>query len=256
VRRLWLVAVMVVAELACAPAAPSKDRMKESTLKGMDTSSRVRLAQSYYENGRPAEALSLTRETVELDPRNAGLRNFYGQLLFLTEDLPAAERELKEALAIDPSLTDAHNNLGAVYDRDGRKTEAEAEFRTVLADRTYPTPEKAHLNLGVLYDGQGRSQDAIAELRRAVEVNPRFYQGHYELAGMLERAGKLQEAAQLYEVAAPAYRNFAPYHYRLGLTYFKLDDRMRAREHLDRVIELSPGSESAAKASEILELLR
>lgn len=258
-RRHWVVVLTAVAALACAPAVPTKDtkdRMRENTLKGMDTASRVRLAQSYFENGRSKEALDLLEETATLDPENAGLRNFYGQLLFLTGDLEGAERELRKALVIDPNLTDAHNNLGAVYDRQGRKSEAETEFREVLADRTYPTPEKAYLNLGILYDGQGRSQDAIAELRRAVEINPRFHQGHYELAGMLERSGKLQEAAQLYEVAAPAYRNFAPYHYRLGLTYFKLGDRLKAREHLNRVLELAPGSESAAKANEILDLLR
>ena len=168
---------------------------------------------------------------------------------------PDAERSLRAALEIDPYMTDAHNNLGVVYDKMGDKVRAEESFQAALADHNYPTPEKVHLNLGLLYESQGRREEAITELRRSVAIDTLFYQGHYELAGLLEKEGKLTEAAELYEVAAPFYRTSAEYHLRLGLTYFRLENRIRAREHFNRVREISPGSETAAQAAEYLAMM-
>jgi tetratricopeptide (TPR) repeat protein len=152
-------------------------------------------------------------------------------------------------------MTDARNNLGALYDATGRKAEAEQEYKKALADAAYPTPEKVHLNLGTLYESQGRSEEAIASFRRAVEINPKYYQGHYKLASALDKAGKLDEALREYEVAAPDYKADGEYHYRLGLAYMKDQQTGKAREHLSRCQELAPGSENASRALDLLKML-
>lgn len=221
----------------------------------LDTPGKIRVAQSYYQNGRAAQALTIMQEAIASDPGSAAARNYTGQLLLLMDRLPEAEEMLRSALVADPYMTDVHNNLGAVYDRMGDPNRAEQEFLAVLEDPTYPTPERAYLNLGKLYESQGRRQEAITMMRRSVEANTGFHQGHYELAGLLEKDGRLEEAAQLYEVAAPTFRGSATYHLRLGLTYFRLGRKVEARRQFEQVRELSPGSESAAKAAEYLELL-
>jgi len=45
------------------------------------------------------------------------------------------------------------------------------------------------------------------------------------------------------------------FHYRLGFAYFRLNDPAKARVHLARVVDLAPGSESAAKSSDLLKLI-
>jgi len=119
----------------------------------------------------------------------------------------------------------------------------------------YPTPEKVHLNLGLLYLSQGRQDEAIAEFRRGVEINPKFWRGHYELASALDKAGRLDEAISEYEVAVPDYKGNAEYHYRLGLAYMKDQQAPKAREHLSRCQELAPGSENASKALDLLKMI-
>ena len=57
-------------------------------------------------------------------------------------------------------------------------------------------------------------------------------------------------------MAAPDYAASADYHYRLGFTYLRLGNKPKAAEHLKRVIVLSPGSENAAKAQELLAMVR
>ena len=168
----------------------------------------------------------------------------------------AAEAAFRKALTIDPELADAHNNLGALYDRTGRKDESEREYREALMVPAYPTPEKVHLNLGLLYTSQGRDDEAIREFRKAVELVPKYYQAHFELAAMLDKTGRIDEAVREYEVAAPGFGTSGDYFYRLGFGYFRLGDRFKARENLARAIEISPGSEAAAKSDDLLKVMR
>jgi type IV pilus biogenesis/stability protein PilW len=216
----------------------------------------VRTAESYYTAGRVSEALAFLEAAMEAAPARADLRNYYGQMSFVAGRLEQAETALRRALELDPYLADAHNNLGAVLDRIGRKDEAEAEFRKALEDPTYTTPEKARLNIGLLYASQGRDDEAILELRRAVEANPKFYRGHFELASLLDKTGRAEEAVRIYGVAAPQYKNDGEYHYRLGFLYFRMNQPEQARAHLMRVLDVAPGSENAAKAGDLLKLIR
>jgi type IV pilus biogenesis/stability protein PilW len=221
-----------------------------------DAASKIRVAEAYLRVGRYQDALDTVNQAIALQPQNGGLRNFLGQSYFLAGRFDQAEAAFRKALELDPYLSDAHNNLGALYDRTGRKEQAEKEFQKALADPGYATPEKAHLNLGRLYASQGRQDDALRSMRRAVEINPRFSQGHFELASHLDQIGKLEEAVREYEVAAPDYRGTGDFQYRLGFAYFRLGDREKAKEHLARVLEVSPGSDNAAKAGELLKMIR
>jgi tetratricopeptide (TPR) repeat protein len=110
--------------------------------------------------------------------------------------------------------------------------------------------------LGKLYAKQGRLDEAEEQLRRSVGVNPKFYTGHFELAGILEQRGNLSEAVREYRVAEPGFRASADYQYRLGFAYFRLNEPIEAREHLTRAIEMAPGSPVAQKADELLAMMR
>ncbi len=243
-----VIAVVATASACGAPKTKPKDPATE-------TANNIRLAESYFNAGKVNEALGILDKAVASQPNNAALRNYYGQLSFLAGRNAEAEQAFTKALELDPRLTDARNNLGALYDATGRKDRAEQELNKVLEDGTYPSPEKAHLNLGILYLSQGRQDEAISHLRRAVEINPKFYRGHYELASALDKSGRLEEAAREYEVAGPDYKNNGEYHYRIGLAYMKLNESTKAREHFLRCQELSPGSESASKALDLMKMI-
>ena len=221
----------------------------------LNPSQKVRQAQSLMNAGKFNEALAALQEAIDAEPDNALMRNFQGQMLFIAGRYDDAEPALRKALELDPHLTDVHNNLGALYDAQGLKTEAEAQYRLALADPAYRTPEKTYLNLGVLYSSQLRDREAIEVLRKAVEIDPEYYQAHFELASVLERLGELDEAVREYEVAGPAYHRDGRYFYRLGLAYFRMGLKHEARENLTRAVALSPGSPSAAQADDLLELI-
>ena len=250
-RRAALVLLLLVSVAGPGCGGTRKERDPR-----IEAATRLQTAEAYLSAGRFQEARELVEQALAVQPTSAPIHNFLGQIHFLSGRHAEAEAAFRKALELDATLADAHNNLGALYDRTNRKAEAEAEYRKALAELTYPTPQKVHLNLALLYASQGRDDEALRALRTAVEIDPRYYQAHFELASLLDRTGKLEEAAREYEVAAPDYRNRGDYHYRLGFVYYRLGQTAKAQEHLRRVLEVSPGSESAAKSDELLRVMR
>lgn len=246
--------LLLATAVACGGGAASK-KAAETPAK-LTANEQIRMAQSLVRAGKMHEALSTLEEAIAEYPAEPALRQTFGKYAFLAGRYDEAERELHAALELDPYRTDVHNDLGLVYDKQDRAAEAETSYRAALADPAYPTPQKVYLNLGVLFRSQGRSDEAIDALRRAVEIDPRFFQGHFELAVTLSETGSLDEAAREFEVAEPGYRNSGDYHYQLGFTYFRLGRERQASESLRRVLSVAPGSPSAAKADELLKVMR
>jgi tetratricopeptide (TPR) repeat protein len=90
--------------------------------------------------------------------------------------LEDAAREFRASIRLDPAnAAEAHNDLGAVLNEQGRTSEAIEEFRRALALR--PLPEIA-VNLVLALDAAGRRDEAIAEaerfLARGAGGDPRY----------------------------------------------------------------------------------
>src|SRR5262245_834157 len=215
----------------------------------------VRLAESLFRGGRVSEALAELDVAIKRFPTDASLHHTYGSYCLQAGRHADAVKAFEHALAIDPYLTDAHNSLGVVYMELKDYPAAEREFRRVLDDRAYPTPQLTYLNLGLLYAEQGRTDEAVEAMRKSVGIDPKYFKAHYHLASTLDQVGRLIEAAREYEVAEPAFRTDGEYWYRRGFAYYRLGETEKARDSLLRVRSVAPGSESASRADEILGVL-
>lgn len=246
-------AVLALACLALAAGCGGKKDIKLPQEQSPQV--KERMAHSMMKAGRVGDALRLIGEAVEADPENPQMHDSQGRILVQAGRFAQAEPSFRKVLELDPYHTDAHNFLGVIYNELGRKAEAEEHYGLALADPAYPSREKVCLNLGLLYSSQGRDGEAIDSFRRAVEIDPKYYRGHYELASILDRTGKTEEAVAEYEVARPGFADMPEYHYRLGLAYYSLGDHERARDALNRVISLAPGSNHAVQANELLKII-
>jgi len=247
--------IAFILALAAAVGCGGGSNKKAKQPYEMDANELVRQSQSMLSAGRVTEALKSIDSAIAKEPDNPTMRHYRGLICFQSGRLDDAATAFESALALDSNYTDAHNFLGAVYNEQGRFADAEREFMLALEDPVYPTPEKVHFNLALLYENQGRDDEALKHLRRSVEINTKYYKAHYQLASLLDRTGELREAVSEYEVAAPGYLRNADYHQRLGFAYFRQGDKLKARESLRRAIDIAPGSESAARAFEVLELI-
>jgi tetratricopeptide (TPR) repeat protein len=103
-----------------------------------------------------------------------------------------AQRAYHQALELDPTLSDAHVNLGRLYAEAKKPVQAEAHYRAAIEHA--PADPIPHFNLAVLLDDLGRADEAVRAYRRAIECNPDFADAHYNLGLLCDVLGKRSEA--------------------------------------------------------------
>ncbi len=69
----------------------------------------------YMEQNRLDEALAALSQATLYDPRDARARNYLGVVIGRKGWLDGAQAELRKAVEIDPSYSDAHYNLAVFY---------------------------------------------------------------------------------------------------------------------------------------------
>jgi tetratricopeptide (TPR) repeat protein len=126
------------------------------------------------------------------------------QLDTASASLPEAIDAYRRALALDPSLADAHCNLGTAHYNRGEREEARAGYQAAL--RADPTHREANFNLANLLEEAGRREAAVHHYKRTLAADPCFSEAHLNLA----------------------------------LLYEKLRISRRAREHWRRYLQLAP----------------
>src|SRR3989441_3548569 len=108
----------------------------------------------------------------------------------------AAIEEFRRALALNPSLEDAHHRLGLVYLHVGFLDDANDEFQKALA--IDPTDRLAEERIGVALVHQGKYQEALRLLRQIpADRNPSLW--HYHVAWALLHLHQDSEASALIE---------------------------------------------------------
>jgi tetratricopeptide (TPR) repeat protein len=103
-----------------------------------------------------------------------------------------AQRAYHQALALDPTLSDAHVNLGRLYAEAKQLGQAEGHYRAAIEHA--PRDPIPYFNLAVLLDNLGRADEAVRTYRQAIECDPHFADAHYNLGLLYDALGKRSEA--------------------------------------------------------------
>ena len=108
------------------------------------------------------------------------------------EDADAAVQAYEHAVAADPTLLDAHINLGRLLHECGRHAQAERVYRNAI--NVCGGEPLLLFNLGVLLDDRGRKTDAIQAYEAALAIDPTLADCHYNLALLYEDVKKPKNA--------------------------------------------------------------
>src|SRR5436190_1293603 len=114
-------------------------------------------------------------------------------------DVDAAIAAHEAALALDPSLAQAHANLIGLYGRQRSFAKAEAHYRAVVALGV--NVADAHYDYGVLLGLQERWDEAAGAYRLALGMNPLLAEAHNNLGQILERTRQFEPAMGEYRLA-------------------------------------------------------
>ena len=128
---------------------------------------RARAAES---KGQWEEAKQYYRRALALNPTLVEARNNLGNLYVQQQQLTAAIDEFQAALAHNPHYAIARNNLGSTYLMIGEEALAIQEFLTALRNEAaYVSP---YYNLASLYARRSDIGQAVAFLTKALAIDP------------------------------------------------------------------------------------
>jgi tetratricopeptide (TPR) repeat protein len=126
------------------------------------------LAPAQSAAGMSSQAHSTFENGIKRFPNNTNLKVGYADLLLKEAEsgdatlAPKAAQLLGSALALDPSLPDAHYQLGNLALKNGRLAQAQSHLEQAV--KLDASNHQTHFALARLYRRQGRKQDADREM--------------------------------------------------------------------------------------------
>jgi choline-sulfatase len=158
----------------------------------------------------------------------------------------AAIKLMRQVIAEDPKIMDAHLTLGNWLVRVKDPEGAIAAYKAALALK--PDDEISLGNLAQLFRARGRTEDELAALevfRSALRVNPRNPQSWYQLATLYLDARRLEDAAAAFQDALAANPKMGAAYNGLGVIAFERGDLARSEELVRKGLELEKGLRTA-----------
>lgn len=202
-----------------------------------DKGCRIALAACLLQLGQLDQCEQAVKEIL-VDAADAPLANLYlGMIAFRRSDTIKALEYLRHAEKADPRLPGLHCQIGNVYLRQRRWTDAERAFKKALA--IDGDSAEAHDGLGVAYRWRKRPEEAVHEHMQSVGLLHHRPQTHIHLGLALAEVGHIDWAIRAFNVALEQnpnnpfpHRCLAQLHERAKGDLVKAADHRRAADRL------------------------
>jgi Flp pilus assembly protein TadD len=166
---------------------------------GVHVAERFRQAVTLHQGGRLAEAETIYRQIIDLDPNHAEAIHHLGVIAFQAGHPEDAVGIIRNALAINPRNAAALSNLGLALQRVGRHEEALANYdRAIALTPAYP---EALYNRGNALRELNRLDEALASYDDALVHRPTYVEAHVNRGRTLRGLGRPEEAIAAYDRA-------------------------------------------------------
>ena len=193
------------------------------------------------------KARAAALKALVLEPTLAEAHASLGdQLCFYDWDAPAAERELRRAIELNPSLANAHFFYSHCLALHGRSDEALAEARR--AHELDPLNAQVATALPWALYLARRYDEAIAVQRKSLDLDPDFAWGHMILALALTAKGRYAEALAAARKMAALAGDAPTIAGLLGYVAGRAGERAEAQQILTALERRPPGNTAFAIA--------
>ena len=216
----------------------------EQAARGSPNSSILyRLGSLLARTGQRDKARDAYERAVALQPDLAEASNDLGALLAESGELQAAIVRFRSALAAAPEYPDALNNLGYALLLTGREAEARDLYERAL--KLQPDFPEALNNLGLILGRQGDLDGAYRYFGQALRARPGYGEAADNLALVLVNRGRTEEAVRLLQEFLEKNPGSESTYVTLAKVYLATDRREEGLRVLDRLLARNPSHQAA-----------
>ncbi|CAH1905146.1 conserved hypothetical protein [Candidatus Nitrotoga sp. HW29] len=155
------------------------------------------VALKHHQLGHIVHANTIYGLILYEQPQNAVALQYSGVIAYQSGLHETALKLIEQAIQIQPSIPDFHNNLGLVYQAIGDHKRAVGCYRQAIALNTNYV--EAYNNLGLILEATGRPAEAVTYYESAIALRPDFAQAHWNLSLALLVTGNFSRGWDEYE---------------------------------------------------------
>jgi tetratricopeptide (TPR) repeat protein len=158
-----------------------------------------------YDGHEYEKAIQYFKRAIQVDPRMARAYDNLGLCYYYENQNELAIANYQKAIELDRDSPHPspwpYQNLAVTQQFLNRSADAEKNLREAL--RLDPTLAKAHFQLGTVLEDRGRPEDALTELGEAARLDGGYAEPHMAIARILHKLGREADAKKEVE----AYRH-------------------------------------------------
>ena len=194
--------------------------------------------------GKHAEATVQWEAIVKEIPHDPTAHFQLGSSRNRQKEWGAAEKALRQAIAIREQHPKAWNSLGISLSRQGnRESEAYACFQKAIDFD--PKMAEALMNWGLVLQNQKDLEGAESKFEQAILADPRHLPSYARLGTLLAKASKFKRATDIYTRVVGLVPKDPSARINLALGYIKLGNKSAAIEQLQTCLKLDPANQLA-----------
>jgi tetratricopeptide (TPR) repeat protein len=183
-----------------------------------------------------ARAKAAAHKAEELGEPSAEMYAALGMIkLYSDWDFAGAEKDLRRAMELNPSLGEARRDYSWYLFLIGRRDEALAEMKR--AQEVEPLTPLFAADRGWQYWWTGQNDRAIEEARKSLELDPNFNEGLYVLGAVYAEKGMYAEAIAAHQKAGAVDPDWR---WGLARTYAQAGRKDEARRILAKFLREKP----------------
>ena len=171
----------------------------------------------------------------------------------LAGKLPEAISEYQNALTLNPEFSQAHCNLGLIFNQQHNYAKALSEFRKALAIN--PKDAITYNGIGAALRAEKDMVGAIKNWQTAVSLDPKLATAHYNLGTAYEMQKDVDRAMESYRQAVKNDYRLGEAYYRMGLIMERKHLTEEATEQYSRALKVASNAEFSEDARQRLASL-
>ncbi len=233
----------------------------------------------HFENKQYDQAEDYLRRAVEGDAKYADVFNMLGIIAHAGGKFANAITHFEKALSLNPRYTEALLNLAVLYNDlgqyekakslyiqlRGKKGKSDSQIEPVLRGKL----SNLHADIGDIYRSIGLYSHAIEEYRKALKLNPAYFDIRTKLGQALREAGRQKDSLNELKSVLRLRSSYGPALVQLGVTFYtmeKISDAKKAwktaltkepeNSYAKMYLRLCEATEKAMKEAKATALVR